>query len=98
MSFDLVLVEACNNAIEHARDHRQPILLEALSDAKRVEFRIHDHTPGFDWPVKVELPPPDSENGRGLYLIHSLMDYSEYLRGKNKNLLILRRLRAAGRN
>src|SRR5579884_4262465 len=75
MSFDLVLVEACNNAIQHARGEKlaEPIVLEALSEPSRVEFRVHDHTPGFDWPEKVELPSPDAESGRGLYLIRTLM-------------------------
>jgi serine phosphatase RsbU (regulator of sigma subunit)/anti-sigma regulatory factor (Ser/Thr protein kinase) len=95
MSFDLALAEACNNAIEYAvgagRD--QPIMLEVLSDASQVEFSIHDHTPGFDWPEKLELPSPQSESGRGLWLIASLMNYAGYFRGRGENILVLRKSR-----
>ncbi len=95
MSFDLALAEACNNAIEYAvgagRD--QPIILEAVCDDSQVEFRIHDHTPGFDWPQTIQLPPPENESGRGLWLIASLMNYAGYFRGRDGNILVLRRSR-----
>ncbi len=96
MSFDLALVEACNNAIKYADDagRAKPIELEAITDSAGVEFRIHDHTPGFEWPAKIELPDPLSESGRGLYLITSLMDYAAYFRGRAGNILILRKSRA----
>ena len=97
MSFDLALVEACNNAIQHARDSQRalPVLLEVVSDAARVELRVHDHTSGFDWPQKIELPPVESENGRGLYLITTLMDEASYFCGRNENILVMRRARTA---
>ena len=95
MSFDLVLVEACNNAIQYAHGKKRtlPIVLEAISDSTQVEFLVHDHTAGFDWPEKIELPPPESEHGRGLYLIHTVMDSSGYLRGERENILLMRRSR-----
>jgi anti-sigma regulatory factor (Ser/Thr protein kinase) len=97
MSFDLVLVEACNNAIQYAPGEKrtQPITLEAASDAAQVEFRIHDHTAGFEWPQKIELPSPESESGRGLYLIRTLMDDAGYHRGQDENVLVMHRARAA---
>src|SRR5579871_4462858 len=96
MSFDLALVEACNNAIKYVGDagRKHPIELEAITDAAGVEFRVHDHTPGFDWPAQIELPDPLSESGRGLYLITSLMDYAGYFRGRGENILIMRKARA----
>jgi serine phosphatase RsbU (regulator of sigma subunit)/anti-sigma regulatory factor (Ser/Thr protein kinase) len=95
MSFDLALAEACNNAIEHAEGpgRDRPVVVEAVSDASQVEFRIHDHTPGFDWPEKLQLPSPESESGRGLWLIASLMNYAGYFRGRGENLLVLRKSR-----
>ncbi|HEX3799772.1 MAG TPA: SpoIIE family protein phosphatase [Verrucomicrobiae bacterium] len=95
--FDHALVEACNNAIKYVGDEgrEQPVGIEVSSDAEQVEFRVRDHTPGFDWPKKMELPRPDSENGRGLYLIHSLMDHAGYLRGQSENILVMRKRRAS---
>src|SRR5262245_54421702 len=96
MSFDLALAEACNNAVKHAtKENRgQSLLLEAFAEPGQVEFRINDHTAGFDWPVKIELPVPESENGRGLYLISCIMDHADYLRGRNGNTLVMRKTRA----
>jgi serine phosphatase RsbU (regulator of sigma subunit)/anti-sigma regulatory factor (Ser/Thr protein kinase) len=95
--FDHALVEACTNAVKYVGDagRDQPIELEVSSDAAQVEFRVHDHTPGFDWPQKIELPRPESERGRGIYLIHSLMDYAAYFRGRHENILIMRKARSA---
>ena len=96
--FDLALAEACNNAIEYVAGpgKPKPITIEAVSDAVLVEFRVHDHTPGFDWPEKIELPPPESESGRGLHLMASRMDYAGYFRGRGENILVLRKNRPAG--
>src|SRR5690349_9566254 len=82
MSFDLALVEACNNAVRYVGEagRQQPIGLEVISEAGQVEFRVQDHTPGFDWPEKIQLPAPENEGGRGLYLITSLMDFARYFR------------------
>src|SRR5690349_5148985 len=71
---DLALVEACNNAIQYAPPaaHGISVQVEVICSDGLVELRVTDHTPGFAWPKKVELPDPDSESGRGLYLIQTL--------------------------
>lgn len=98
---ELALAEACNNAINYAREgaRRIPIDIEVSCSAADVEFRISDHTPGFDWPARIELPDSESERGRGLYLIRALMDQLEYFRGGKENFLRMRksRLSAASR-
>ncbi|MDB6112401.1 MAG: Protein serine/threonine phosphatase, partial [Pedosphaera sp.] len=96
MSLDLALVEACNNAVRYADDagRKRPIGLEVISEAGQVEFRVHDHTPGFEWPEKISLPAPESEGGRGLYLISSLMDSAGYFRGRGENTLVMRKVRS----
>ncbi len=92
---DLALVEACNNAVKYAPEssRSEPVLVEATSGNGFVELRVTDHTSGFEWPKKIELPDPESESGRGLYLIQSLMDNVNYLRGQNHNTLVLRKSR-----
>lgn len=92
---ELALVEACNNAIKYAPEGAQgtPALVEIICDARLIELRITDHTPGFEWPKRVELPDPESESGRGLFLIQSLMDSADYLRGSGENILVLRKSR-----
>lgn len=94
---DLALVEACNNAIKYAPDTAQalPVLVEVISSPTLVELRVTDHTQGFDWPGRIELPDPESESGRGLYLIQSLMNSASYLRGREENILVLRKSRTS---
>jgi len=97
MDYELVLVEACNNAIQHVGNGgcRKPVLVEVLCDSSQVEFRITDHTPGFDWPAETTLPDSLRESGRGLFLITSLVDYANYFRGSGENVLVIRKRRAS---
>ncbi|HEX4263085.1 MAG TPA: SpoIIE family protein phosphatase [Verrucomicrobiae bacterium] len=92
---DLAFVEACNNAIKYAPENArtQTVSVEILCHNGDLELRVADHTRGFDWPEKVELPPPESESGRGIFLIQSLMDSARYLRGTGENILIMRKSR-----
>ncbi|HWI56794.1 MAG TPA: ATP-binding protein [Bacillota bacterium] len=92
---ELALVEACNNAILYAQGpaRAQQVIVEALCDPQVIEFRVADHTAGFEWPKEVSLPDPESESGRGLYLIRSLMDEAAYQRGAEANVLVLRKKR-----
>lgn len=94
---DLALVEACNNAIKYAPETSriQPVGVEVICHDGQLEMRVTDHTTGFEWPGRVELPPPESESGRGLFLIQSLMDSADYLRGKGENTLVLRKSRSS---
>lgn len=90
---DLALVEACNNAIKYAQTTSRgaPVLVDVISGEDSIEFWITDHTPGFEWPKHVELPDPESESGRGLYLIQTLMDSAKYFRSPSENILVLRK-------
>jgi anti-sigma regulatory factor (Ser/Thr protein kinase) len=93
---ELALVEACNNAIQYIHPSKRscPVIVEARCKKAHVELRVVDQTPGFDWPRQFALPSPESEHGRGLYLIHSLMDSTEYLRTPLGNTLVLRKQRS----
>ena len=98
---ELALAEACNNAINYAGESARaiPVDIEVTCGETMVEFRVNDHTPGFEWPARIDLPDSDSERGRGLYLIRALMDDLEYFRGVSENYLRMRknRLTAPGR-
>ncbi|MEY4384777.1 MAG: hypothetical protein RLY20_60 [Verrucomicrobiota bacterium] len=97
MSCSLALVEAVNNAIRYAPPEAQgqPVIIEALTTDQTIEFRVTDHTAGFDWPQEFNLPPQDSESGRGLYLIHTLSHEANYLRGRGQNVLHFLRRRSS---
>jgi serine phosphatase RsbU (regulator of sigma subunit)/anti-sigma regulatory factor (Ser/Thr protein kinase) len=93
---ELALAEACNNAVQYAtgayRD--QPICVEALVDGTSIELRVEDHTPEFELPEGNGIPDPYEESGRGVYLMRSLMEEVNCLRGHDGNCLVLRRRRA----
>lgn len=91
---ELALVEACNNAIKYVSEpgRSRPIQVDAMSHEDLIELRVHDNTPGFEWPAEVMLPDFEKETGRGLYLINALMDRVSYLRGGGENCLIMKKL------
>ena len=75
--FDIVLSleEACKNAIRFSGSD-QAIEVTVVVDPREVRLVIRDHGVGFK-PRKVDLSrPPDlsDSQGRGLFLIHCLMD------------------------
>jgi serine phosphatase RsbU (regulator of sigma subunit)/anti-sigma regulatory factor (Ser/Thr protein kinase) len=94
-AWELALAEASNNAAKYAAAESRcfPVTIEISCGEHDIEARITDHTAGFDWPDKVNLPGMDSESGRGLFLIKSLTDHVAYLRGSGLNEMILRRAR-----
>ncbi len=92
----VALIEACTNAVKYAPSHAksQGVQVEVRLDAAELELRVTDHTGGFRWPTDVSLPHPESESGRGLFLIRMLMDTVDYLHREEGNTLILRKKRA----
>ena len=95
-AWELALVEACNNAVEHATEagRARPVRIDVSCGETDVEARVTDHTKGFDLPASVGLPGVEDEGGRGLFLIQSLTDHMDYHRGRDANVLILRKSRS----
>ncbi len=94
--WELIVTEGGNNAVRYLRGAvagALPIEFSVEVTPGRVELRIRDHTPGFDLPERIELPHPLAEGGRGLFLMSSLSDSMEYLRGRTSNYLIVRKSR-----
>lgn len=88
---ELAMVEGCNNAVAYVEESEQnaEINLEVQCSREQVRLKIMDNTKGFDFPESIDLPSPEEERGRGLYLIQALMDEVEYVReGPNNSLLL----------
>src|SRR5688500_1812054 len=94
-SAELAIVEASNNEIKYAPGDRKckEMEVEVGCGPDQLEVRIRDNTDGFDLPKNVQLPEGDAETGRGLFLIHSLMDRVNYYRGRGENVLVMSRHR-----
>ncbi len=90
---ELAFVEGCNNAVQYTPDLHasKKIVLEITPHPTHIELRINDHTPGCDFPADPALPPADAERGRGIFLMHSLMDDVAYIRSKSSNCLVLKK-------
>lgn len=90
---ELALVEACNNAIQNSSPAAagDVISVQAQLEGPAVEISVVDHNLAFDFPTQAELPAPESESGRGLYLIRRLMDWVEYRQVPSGNELVMRK-------
>ena len=78
LAFDLnlVLTEAMANAIQHANegDPAKEVHIEISTVSQGLIIRVFDFGPGFDVEQYVKPRHPLEENGRGIYLIHTIMD------------------------
>lgn len=97
MACELSMVEACNNAVNYALPSRQldPIAIELFCNDLEIEIRIYDHTGGFELPKEIVLVDGESETGRGLFIMNSLMDKINYSGADGENTLTLKKLRSA---
>ena len=90
---ELAFVEGCNNAVQYTSpaDVCKDITVELKLEDNSLELRIYDNTAGCEFPDQSTLPPVDSERGRGIYLMRTLMDDVRYLRQSNTNCLVLKK-------
>ena len=69
--FVLAVNEAATNAISHATGAAE---VTVWHDDTRLVAEIRDDGPGIDLPQNPALPAPEALSGRGLWLIHHLVD------------------------
>ena len=93
--WELVLAEGINNAVEYACEANSdlPVEIDVFSSDDELSVRVHDKTKGFEWPSDAALPDMESEGGRGIYLIQSLSNFSDYRIGAHGNTLYISRER-----
>ena len=77
---NLVLTEAMDNAIQHAneRDPDKEVHIEIGIIGRLLTIRVYDYGQGFDICQFAEPGHPLDEHGRGIYLIHTIMDEVAY--------------------
>jgi serine/threonine-protein kinase RsbW len=89
----LSVEETVINAIEHGnkKDRNRSVTVTFSIDDGRIEIFVEDEGKGFS---HTELPDPTVDtnvlraHGRGVYLIHKLMDSVEYIGRGNKVKLV----------
>ncbi len=91
LAFDLnlVLTEAMANAIQHANeaDPAKEVHIEISIVSQRLIIRVFDFGSGFDLQQYIEPGHPLEEHGRGMYLIHTIMDEISYDPTENGHVL-----------
>ncbi len=92
---ELCLAEACNNAVQYVAPAGAafPIIAEAIVHAGGIELRVTDHTAGFELGPKPTALNPARENGRGIFIIQSMMNETRYYRSAEDNTLVMRKTR-----
>jgi serine phosphatase RsbU (regulator of sigma subunit)/anti-sigma regulatory factor (Ser/Thr protein kinase) len=71
----LVATELCANAVEHATWQDDGVMLRAWSEGTDVLIEVEDDGAGLAWsPADDDPPDPEAEQGRGLWLVHTLTD------------------------
>lgn len=86
---NLVLTEAMANAIHHANDGDpdREVHIEISIVNLRLVIRVYDFGQGFDIRRFAEPGHPLDEHGRGIYLIHSIMDDVSYVPSQGGHVL-----------
>jgi serine/threonine-protein kinase RsbW len=91
LAFDLnlVLTEAMANAIQHANvdNPAKEVHIEISIVSKRLIIRVFDFGTGFDVQQYIKPSHPLDEHGRGIYLIHTIMDEILYNPTENGHVL-----------
>jgi len=77
---NLVLTEAMANAIYHANegDPTKEVHIEITIADRQLAVRVYDHGQGFDIRQFAKPRQPMEEHGRGIYIIHTVMDEVVY--------------------
>ncbi|MDY0190368.1 MAG: ATP-binding protein [Desulfuromonas sp.] len=87
---NLVLTEAMANAIKHANknDPNKDVHITINVSDKNLCIKVYDQGQGFDISdTQKLLPDPTEDHGRGIFLIHALMDSVTYKHCENGNVL-----------
>lgn len=89
--FEIALVEALNNIVSHSvkSNHELEISISIECLSNHIRATITDNTFGFEWEEVPDLPEEFEESGRGLFLLHQLVDGVENFKGANTNILRL---------
>ena len=91
LAFDLnlVLTESMANAIQHANeaDPAKEVHIEISVVSQRLVIRVFDFGSGFDLQQYIKPSHPLDEHGRGMYLIHTIMDEISYDPTENGHVL-----------
>ena len=83
----LVVSELCTNAVRFGSGAPGSLSVRAWADADAVVLEVSDDGRGFDWRPMDEVPDPDSDEGRGLFLVSTLADQVDVSRDGDRTVV-----------
>lgn len=85
----LVATELCANAVRHATGRPGGVSLRVQAEGVDVVLEVEDDGRGLTWDDDPddELPDPESEAGRGLFLVRALTDEVHVERGAGRTVV-----------
>ncbi len=88
---DIILTEACANVVRHAYgdDVGRLEVRTRVEPGAWIEIEIVDWGGGFGEDVRFENPGPDSEGGRGMFIISMLVDVCEVRESEGENIMFI---------
>ncbi|MFN2607189.1 MAG: SpoIIE family protein phosphatase [Acidimicrobiales bacterium] len=95
----LVVSELCSNAVRHASGAFGALALRAWAQGDDVIVEVEDDGAGFELEGRYddELPDPEAERGRGLYVVEALTDETTVTRRGDRTIVrAVRRAVATG--
>jgi len=83
----LVVSELCTNAVRFSSGAPGALALRAWGDGDAIVLEVTDDGSGFEWGGVDDVPDPDADEGRGLFLVSTLADKVEVVRDGERTVV-----------
>ena len=83
----LTVSELCTNAVRFSSGAPGALSVHAWGDGDAIVVAVSDDGTGFDWRPPDEAPDPDSDEGRGLFLVSTLVDQVDVSRRDGRTVV-----------
>jgi serine phosphatase RsbU (regulator of sigma subunit)/anti-sigma regulatory factor (Ser/Thr protein kinase) len=83
----LTVSELCTNAVRFSSGAPGALSVHAWADADAIVVEVADDGGGFEWQEVTDVPDPDADTGRGLFLVTSLVDQVEVTRRDDRTIV-----------
>jgi serine/threonine-protein kinase RsbW len=83
----LTVSELCTNAVRFASGAPGALSVHAWGDGDAIVVEVSDDGSGFKWDKSTDVPDPDVDAGRGLFLVSTLVDEVDVTRRDERTVV-----------
>jgi serine/threonine-protein kinase RsbW len=83
----LTVSELCTNAVRFGSGAPGSLSVHAWAEHDAVVVEVSDDGHGFDWKPLDDVPDPDADEGRGLFLVSTLADIVDVERREDRTVV-----------